>query len=98
MRGLILVLSLLTAAPTGAQHAGKRDLTHEVAACQAWREHVSHHTEVMVRTGSLSSDEALPFEAVNTLLGRHCALGQPRQVSALFVVVLDLLTDQENQP
>jgi hypothetical protein len=93
-----IFLTCLTAVAAQAQHTGKRDELHAVAACQAMRDHLLQQTEALVSSGSLEGHEAQPFMSVTTLLGRHCPQGHPQRVSQLFTVVLDLMTGMSKQP
>jgi hypothetical protein len=93
-----MILASLTAVTAEAQHTGKRDELHAVAACQAMRDHLLQQTEALVGSGALEGHEAQPFLSVTALLGRHCPQGHPQRVSELFTVVLDLMTARSKRP
>jgi hypothetical protein len=93
-----VILVYLTAVAAQAQHTGKRDDLHAVAACQAMRDHLLQQAEALVGSGALEGHEAQPFLSVTTLLGRHCPQGHPQRVSELFTVVLDLMTARSKRP
>jgi hypothetical protein len=93
-----IILASLIAVTAEAQHTGKRDELHAVAACQAMRDHLLQQAEALVGSGALEGHEAQPFLSVTTLLGRHCPQGHPQRVSQLFAVVLDLMTTRSKQP
>jgi hypothetical protein len=93
----LIILASLTAVAAQAQHTGKRDHANQIAICQGWREHVSQVADLRVHTRSLSEEEAHPFRAVIKLLGQSCLREDPRRISTLFVAMLDLLEDTQNQ-
>ncbi len=93
-RTAFTVLAILAAASAEAQHTGKRDELHAIAACQAMRDHLLQQVEDMVERGKLQGPEAQPFLSVAAVLGRHCLHGHPHRVSELFSVVIDLMADK----
>jgi IstB-like ATP binding protein len=85
-----VILVYLTAVAAQAQHTGKRDELHAVAACQAMRDHLLQQAEALVGSGALEGHEAQPFLSVTTLLGRHCPQGQAQLQNVKLLIIDEL--------
>ncbi|MDZ4367394.1 MAG: hypothetical protein U0987_10280 [Afipia sp.] len=83
-------------------HPGSAQSLHDhdrqMSSCLAWRERLAASVRQFGDLGIVPGDDAAVATGLVELMGKRCAGDDPQRISQLYVILLDVLSDQRHQP
>ncbi len=75
-----------------------RDYDHQMSSCLAWRERLASTVRQFGELGIVPGEDAPIAMGLIEMMGKRCAGDDPQRMSQLYVILLDVLSDQRHQP
>ena len=74
------------------------DHDRQMSSCLAWRERLSATVRQFGDLGIVPGEDAPIAKGLIEMMGKLCAGDDPQRISQLYVILLDVLSDQRHQP
>lgn len=75
-----------------------RDHDRQMSSCLAWRERLAATVRQFGELGIVPGEDAAVAKGLIDVMGKRCAGDDPQRISQLYVILLDVLSDQRHQP
>lgn len=73
------------------------DHHHQKSSCLAWRERLDATVRQFGELGIVPGEDAAIAKGLIETMGKRCAGDDPQRISQLYVILLDVLSDQRHQ-
>jgi hypothetical protein len=74
------------------------DEDHQKSSCLAWQERLAATVRQFGQLGIVPGEDAAVATGLIEMMGKRCASDDPQRISQLYVILLDVLSDQRHQP